>query len=34
MFRIVQIDHVVLRVKNLQLMLDFYQQVVGCTLER
>ncbi len=34
MFRIVQIDHVVLRVNNLQLMLDFYQQVVGCTLER
>ncbi len=34
MFRIVQIDHVVLRVSNLQLMLEFYQQVVGCTLER
>lgn len=34
MFRIVQIDHVVLRVKNLQLMLNFYQQVLGCSLER
>jgi catechol 2,3-dioxygenase-like lactoylglutathione lyase family enzyme len=34
MFRIVQIDHVVVRVKNLQLMLEFYQQVLGCTLER
>ena len=34
MFRIVQIDHVVLRVNNLQTMLDFYQQVLGCTLER
>lgn len=34
MFRIAQIDHVVLRVKNLQLMLEFYQQVLGCTLER
>lgn len=34
MFRILQLDHVVLRVKNLQLMLDFYQQVLGCTLER
>lgn len=34
MFRILQLDHLVLRVKNLQLMLDFYQQVLGCTLER
>lgn len=34
MFRILQLDHVVLRVKNLQLMLDFYQQVLGCALER
>jgi glyoxylase I family protein len=34
MFRILQLDHVVLRVKNLQLMLDFYQQVLGCSLER
>ncbi|WP_233080006.1 VOC family protein [Rheinheimera soli] len=34
MFRIIQIDHVVLRVKNLQLMLEFYQQVLGCSLER
>lgn len=34
MFRILQLDHVVVRVNNLQLMLDFYQQVLGCTLER
>ena len=34
MFRIVQIDHVVIRVNNLQTMLDFYQQVLGCNLER
>ncbi|MDR7120709.1 VOC family protein [Rheinheimera soli] len=34
MFRILQLDHVVLRVKDLQLMLDFYQQVLGCSLER
>jgi catechol 2,3-dioxygenase-like lactoylglutathione lyase family enzyme len=34
MFRILQLDHIVLRVNNLQLMLDFYQQVLGCTLER
>jgi len=34
MFRILQLDHVVLRVKNLHLMLDFYQQVLGCSLER
>lgn len=34
MFRILQLDHLVLRVKNLQLMLEFYQQVLGCTLER
>lgn len=34
MFHILQLDHVVLRVNNLQLMLDFYQQVLGCSLER
>ena len=28
MFHILQLDHVVLRVNNLQLMLDFYQQVL------
>ena len=27
-------DHVVLRCKDLQLMLDFYQDVLGCPLER
>ena len=34
MFCIIQLDHVVLRVSDLQLMLDFYQRVLGCTLER
>jgi catechol 2,3-dioxygenase-like lactoylglutathione lyase family enzyme len=34
MFRIVQLDHVVLRVRDLQAMLRFYTEVLGCTLER
>ncbi|WP_193161559.1 VOC family protein [Microbulbifer hainanensis] len=34
MFRIQQIDHIVLRVIDLQAMLDFYIDVLGCTLER
>ena len=34
MFRIQQIDHIVLRVSDLQAMLDFYIDVLGCTLER
>jgi glyoxylase I family protein len=34
MFNIRQIDHLVLRVLNLQLMLDFYTDVIGCTLEK
>ncbi|MCT6698748.1 VOC family protein [Rheinheimera sp. 4Y26] len=34
MFQITQLDHLVLRVQNLQLMLQFYQQALGCTLER
>lgn len=28
------IDHVVLRVKNLEYMIDFYCDVLGCRLER
>ncbi len=28
------IDHVVIRVKNLDLMIDFYCEVLGCRLER
>jgi len=34
MFRIVHIDHVVLRVRDLATMLRFYTDVLGCTLER
>lgn len=31
---ITQIDHVVLRVENLEVMLAFYRDVLGCRLER
>jgi catechol 2,3-dioxygenase-like lactoylglutathione lyase family enzyme len=34
MFKILQIDHIVLRVSELQPMLDFYLGTLGCTLER
>lgn len=34
MFHIQQLDHLVLRVQNPELMLMFYQQALGCTLER
>jgi glyoxylase I family protein len=34
MFNIRQIDHLVLRVLNLQLMLDFYTDVIGCSVEK
>jgi len=34
MFKIKDIDHLVLRVVNLQLMLDFYVNVIGCSVER
>jgi glyoxylase I family protein len=34
MFRIKQIDHLVLRVVDVQAMLDFYVGVLGCTLEK
>ncbi|UOO82724.1 VOC family protein [Uruburuella testudinis] len=33
-FEILGIDHVVLRIRNRQRMLDFYCKVLGCTLER
>ncbi len=33
-FSIVGIDHLVLRVSDLARSLEFYQQVLGCTLER
>ena len=34
MIQIREIDHLVLRVKNLDRMLDFYCGVLGCTIER
>jgi catechol 2,3-dioxygenase-like lactoylglutathione lyase family enzyme len=34
MIRIREIDHLVLRVRNLQPMLDFYCGVLGCTVAR
>ena len=34
MFRIAHIDHVVLRVRDLQAMLRFYTEVLGCPLEK
>ncbi len=34
MFKLLDIDHLVLRVVDLDRMLGFYQGVLGCTLER
>ena len=34
MFRICQLDHLVLRVVDLEAMLGFYCGVLGCTVER
>ncbi|MCX2781250.1 VOC family protein [Microbulbifer thermotolerans] len=34
MLKIQQIDHIVLRIKELQPMLDFYTNILGCTVER
>ena len=34
MIRIRELDHLVLRVVDLEAMLRFYMQVLGCTLER
>jgi glyoxylase I family protein len=34
MFRLVAIDHLVLRVVDVPRMLDFYRDVLGCTVER
>lgn len=33
-FEILNIDHVVLRVRDIETMLRFYLDVVGCTVER
>lgn len=34
MIRIRELDHVVLRVSDMERMIDFYCQVLGCTLEK
>ena len=34
MFRILGIDHLVLRVKDLDRSLEFYRDTLGCTVER
>lgn len=34
MITIRQLDHVVLRVSNLQAMMDFYTKVIGCPVEK
>ncbi len=34
MFSILHLDHVVLRVRDVQAMLRFYVDVLGCTIER
>lgn len=34
LFQLLQIDHIVLRCSSLPPMLAFYQQLLGCTLER
>lgn len=33
-FRLLGIDHIVIRISDLNRMLDFYRDVLGCTLER
>ncbi|MGY9107018.1 MAG: VOC family protein [Alphaproteobacteria bacterium] len=33
-FKIIALDHLVLRATKLETMLDFYRDVLGCTLER
>jgi len=34
MFNIIHIDHLVIRVGHLQPMLDFYLNVIGCSMEK
>jgi catechol 2,3-dioxygenase-like lactoylglutathione lyase family enzyme len=34
MIRIREIDHLVLRVRDLEKMIDFYCRIIGCTVER
>jgi len=34
MFKMKSLDHVVLRVANIDECIDFYEQVLGCTMEK
>jgi glyoxylase I family protein len=34
MFEIKHIDHLVIRVRDLQTMLDFYLNIIGCSMEK
>lgn len=34
LFQLLHLDHIVLRCHSLPIMLDFYQQILGCTVER
>ena len=34
MFKVAGIDHIVLRTTNLQAMLEFYNRILGCKVER
>jgi glyoxylase I family protein len=34
LFKIKDIDHLVIRVTDLQAMLDFYMNVIGCSMEK
>ena len=34
MFKLKHIDHLVLRVRNVQAMMDFYIKILGCSLEK
>lgn len=34
LFQVLHLDHLVLRCSNLAVMVDFYQQILGCSLER
>ena len=34
MFKLLQLDHIVLRVRDVGAMLRFYTEVLGCTLDR
>lgn len=33
-YQIIGIDHVVIRARNVEIMLDFYMRVIGCSVEK